>query len=651
MIDKSFSVPSFSKRGTHIKDGRTFLLYLLFALFIAVSTITRTTLLIKALPSLDVSLIILIKIYAAGFFYDAVTFSYFVVPYALYAILVPDRIFLSRYHKPLVYLVFLLTAYSLLFCAVAEYLFFDEFGVRFNFIAVDYLIYTREVIRNIKESYPVYRILGAIFVVVVFIFLFIKEHIDRPLNSATSLKHRVKTLPVFIILPILSYSLTGLTLSNVSSNNYANELSANGIYSIFAAFRNNKINYETFYATRDDRAVFQKLRALLSEPDSTFNADNYFDITREIKNTGKENRLNVVVIVEESFSAEFLGVFGNRNNLTPSLDRLAKESILFTNMHATGTRTDRGLEAITLSVPPTPGRSIVKRPNNEDMFSWGFIMKDKGYDTKFIYGGYGYFDNMNYFFSHNGYDSIVDRTDFAGDEIVFENAWGVSDEDLFNKSIKEFNKSYRNNKPFFAFIMTTSNHRPYTYPDDRIDIPSHSGREGAVKYADYAVGKFIKDALKEPWFKDTLFVIVADHCAGSAGKTSLPVKRYEIPLLIYSPSHHTPQRIDKLASQLDIAPTVLGLLNFSYKTKFFGKDILKMQPGQERTFIGTYQKLGYVKNDRLAILDIKKDSAVYQFNRDTGEAKKLPADLNMLDEAISYYQGANYLFEHNLNKF
>ncbi len=167
-------------------------------------------------------------------------------------------------------------------------------------------------------------------------------------------------------IPILSVAFVDLDWAKISSNNYANELAANGIYSLFAAFRNNRINYETFYATLDNNMVFHKLRALLNEKNNSFVKDNIFDVTREIKNEGKEKRLNVVVIVEESFGAEFLGVFGNKNNLTPNLDRLAKESILFTNMHATGTRTDRGLEAITLSVPPTPGRSLVKRPKQRE---------------------------------------------------------------------------------------------------------------------------------------------------------------------------------------------------------------------------------------------------------------------------------------------
>lgn len=154
--------------------------------------------------------------------------------------------------------------------------------------------------------------------------------------------------------------------------------------------------------------------------------------------------------------------------------------------------------------------------------------------------------------------------------------------------------------------MTTSNHRPFTYPDGKIDIPSHTGRHGGVKYADYALGSFIDEAQKQPWFRDTIFVIVADHCAGSAGKTELPVKKYEIPLLIYAPSHIQPQRIDAMASQIDIAPTVLGLLNFSYTTKFFGKDVLKMDADDERAFITTYQKLGFIKDNKLVILGPKK---------------------------------------------
>ncbi len=630
----------------NIFNDRFCFLYLFFMIFVSTSFLTRTVILVKALPMVNLSVWLLIKIYCVGLFYDVATMLYFAIPFVIYLTIIPDRVYQSKFHKPLVYLLLFFSTSLLIFISFAEYFFFDEFGVRFNFIAVDYLIYTTEVVKNIRESYPLPAIISSIGVISLLVLLTTRKYLGISINSKTSFKERVKKGLVLLILPFLFFVSVDQSLSKISSNNYANELSANGIYNLFAAFKNNQIDYGAFYATRDNNAVFRKLREILKESNNTFVTNNIFDITRQIKNNGKEKRLNVVVMIVESLSAKYLGIFGSKDNLTPNLDELAGKSLLFTNLYATGTRTDRGLESITLSIPPTPGRSIIKRPDNEDMFSWGFIMRNRGYDTKFIYGGYGYFDNMNYFFSHNGFD-IIDRKDIDKSDIHFTNALGVCDEDLFHKSITEFNKSYKNNKPFFAEIMTTSNHRPYTYPDGKIDIPSHSGRNGAVKYADYAIGEFIKDAQKEPWFKDTIFVIVADHCASSAGKTKLPVKKYQIPLLIYSPAHVTPEKIDRLASQIDIAPTVLGLLNFSYKSRFFGKDVLKMQYDQERAMIGTYEKLGYIKNNKLIVLDVKKENSMYQFNRHTGEAKKIPIDVDMLDEAISYYQGASYLYKHN----
>lgn len=625
-------------------------LYPFFLMLLSISSITRTVILVKALPMLNPNLWLLIKIYSVGLFFDIVTMLYFVIPFVIYLIVIPDRIFHSKFHKPVVYISSFVIIYLLILTSFAEYFFFDEFGVRFNFIAVDYLIYTTEVVKNIRESYPMPVIISSVGIVSLLVFLATMKYLDNSINSRTSFKQRLKKGVVFLILPFLSFVFVNQSLSKVSSNNYANELSSNGIYNLLAAFNNNQIDYEDFYATRDNNMVFRKLRDLLKESNNSFDTNNILDIRRQIKNKGNEKKLNVVVIIVESLSAEYLGIFGNKANLTPNLDKLAGESLLFTNLYATGTRTDRGLESITLSVPPTPGRSIIKRPGNENMFSWAFIMKSRGYDTKFIYGGYGYFDNMNYFFSHNGFDTI-DRKDIDKSNVHFTNAWGVCDEDLFHKAISEFNKSYKNNKPFFAEIMTTSNHRPYTYPEGKIDIPSHSGRNGAVKYTDYAIGEFIKNAQREPWFKDTIFVIVADHCASSAGKTKLPVKKYQIPLLIYSPAHITPKKIDRLASQIDIAPTVLGLLNFSYKSKFFGKDILKIQHDQEMAMIGTYEMLGYIKNDKLIVLDVKKENDMYKFNSYTGETKKIPVDKNVLDEAISYYQGASYLHKHNLDRW
>lgn len=626
------------------------ILYLYAAVFVVLSFVIRTALFIRALPDVDLSPLLLLKVYSVGFFYDCVTLIYFAVPLALFLTFVPGRIYRHRLHRLFIHGAFILVFYLLLFDAVAEYLFFDEFGTRFNFIAIDYLVYTREVVGNIRESYPLNWILAGILMATTALYLLIRKQIDRALDSSTEgMARRIKRGALFAALPVLAFVFVDQSARSISQNSYANELAGNGIYELFAAFRNNELDYQQFYPSTNEDVALARLGGVLREKNNHKVSSDIRDVAREIANRGPEKKLNVIVVVEESLSAEYLGAFGGPAGVTPNLDKLASESLLFTRLYATGTRTVRGLEAITLSVPPLPGMSIVKRPRNENMFSWGSVMRGRGYDTKFLYGGFGYFDNMNYFFGRNGFD-IVDRSDFAKDEITFSNAWGVCDEDLFRKVVQEAGKSHDAGKPFFSMVMTTSNHRPYTYPEGKIDIPSGAGRGGGVKYADYAIGRLIEDAKRQPWFKDTVFVIVADHCAASAGKTELPVKRYEIPMLIYAPAHVRPGRVDKIASQIDVAPTVLGILNFSYRTKFFGKDILKMDTAQERAFISTYQKLGFIKDNTLLVIGPQKYLACYAFDRKDGSTRAVGPREDLVNDALSYYQGASYVYKNGLNR-
>lgn len=629
------------------EKNRFQVLLLLFGVFAAVSLIVRTVLLIKSLPNIDLSVILLAKVYGVGFFYDCVTYAYLAVPFAWYLVVVPDRVFRNTYHAVFFQALCFLAIFVLLFDAAAEHLFFDEFGTRFNFIAVDYLVYTREVIGNIRESYDLRSILGSVFLASAAIFLLLRKHLSPAFMPESGFGTRMRRGLVLSVVPLLAFAFVNLSYTNISDNAYANELAGNGIYDLFAAFRNNSLDYAKFYPTRDEGVMLARVRGLVREKNNRLATRDLHDVTRMITNSGPEKRLNVIVIVEESLSAEYVGAYGGPQGLTPNLDSLAGKSLVFTHLYATGTRTVRGLEAITLSVPPSPGTSIVKQPGNGALFSWGSVMRSKGYDTKFIYGGHGYFDNMNAFFSGNGFD-IVDRSAFGSDEVVFSNVWGVSDEDLFRKVIREAGKSHVAGKPFFSMVMTTSNHRPFTYPEGRIDIPQGAGRNGGVKYADYAIGRLMEEARRQPWFHDTVFVIVADHCAGSAGKTELPVKRYEIPLFIYAPAHVAPGKIDRLASQIDVAPTVMGLLNFSYQTKFFGRDLLKVEAGRERAFISTYQKLGYITGDKLLVISPQKRLKAYTFDRTSGDVREIDPPDALVNDMLSYYQGADYLYKHRV---
>lgn len=253
---------------------------------------------------------------------------------------------------------------------------------------------------------------------------------------------------------------------------------------------------------------------------------------------------------------------------------------------------------------------------------------------------------MNYFFGNNGY-TVVDRSAINDEDIDYENVWGVADENLFELALNEIDTSSKT-KSVFAHVMTTSNHRPYTYPEGRIDIPSHTSRAGAVKYTDYSIGKFIKDASRKSWFSNTVFVIVADHCASSAGKTELPINKYHIPMLIYSPGNIMPGKMDRLMSQIDVGPTLLGLLNFSYTSKFYGYDMFKLEPGRERAFISTYQSLGYIKSDRLVILSPQLKTETFLVSGK--EQRKTENDQPLIDEAIAWYQTASYAFANGLMK-
>lgn len=637
------------ERFNKILNGRYGLLGWILAVFLITSFVSRTVLLGFSFGEVDTTFLSLLKIYGVGLFFDLVAFSYFMIPIVLVITFVTDK----WMRKGLLYFLIFVLFFIILFNGVSEYFFWEEFGVRYNFIAVDYLVYTTEVLGNINQSYPIPFLISAILIInLSIIFLLVRKGKVAQMAGGTSLlRNRLKVGALLLLLPLLAYFTVNYTWAEKGKNRYNNELSKNGIYSLFAAFFSNELDYETFYAKRDNLVNFKDLNNSLKSVNSVATGKDPFDVTRMITNQGEEKQYNVVFITVESLSGEFLEYLGSKKGkLTPNLDTLVNHSMLFTNFYAVGTRTIWGLEAVALSAPPKPGQSVIKRPNNENMFSMGQIFKEKGYALKFIYGGNGYFDNMNYFFENNGY-KIIDHNDFSSEEITFDNAWGMCDEDLLNRVLKESDGSFAAGKPFLNLVMTTSNHRPFTYPEGRVDIPSGKNREGAVKYCDYAIGDFIRKASVKPWFANTLIVVMADHCAGSAGQTELPFMDYRIPLIIYNPGLIAPQKVDKLSSQIDVAPTLMGILNWSYPTKFFGKDILKMEPSEERAFIANYQKLGYIKQDRLTILSPQEKVTYYQIDRWKGTTQLVPPDAQLLNEAITYYQSANYVYKKRLNKW
>lgn len=582
----------------------------------------------------------LAPILAIGFFFDLVTGVWWLVPFALLAACWPDRAGGRRPFTAIAAALLLLVFGVFGFIAVAEFVFWNEFGSRFNFIAVDYLIYTREVIGNIRESYDLRPLLAGIALAALAMLALCRPALRRAAAApAMAWPGRIGRALVFLALPGVSWLIADDRLKEFTDNFQAGQLAGNGQYEFCHAFRHNEIDYAQFYRTEPLARAYELVREEFDHIGPThFTGSSKLPIERQVDGKGPERRLNVVLISVESLSAEFLGAFGNRQGLTPRLDRLAETGMLFTNLYATGTRTVRGLEAISLSIPPTPGHSIIKRPDNDRLYTLGEVFSEKGYEPLYLYGGYGYFDNMNAFFGGNGY-TVIDRGAIAKDAIHYENIWGVADEDLYSLALAQLSERHAAGKRFFAHIMTTSNHRPFTYPEGRIDIPPGTSRAGAVKYTDWALGDFIERARRQPWFDDTVFVILADHTASGRGKTDLPIENFHIPLIFYAPKLIEPQRIDTLASQIDVGPTLLALLNFSYRSHFFGQDIIREGPKHQRAFLANYQTVGYMEDGILVELRPQRRWRLL----DIASGREHPLDRHgqeMLDEAVGYYQAA-----------
>jgi phosphoglycerol transferase MdoB-like AlkP superfamily enzyme len=621
------------------------------AVFLVAQTLLRIILAAKSGSAFIDTPWDIVRPFVMGLWFDVAVLLIALIPGTLYWALLPASWRGGLADRMATYSGFVFVAFAIGFTMIGEVLFWDEFTSRFNFIAVDYLVYTREVAGNIWESYPVGKMMAALMAAALVLTWLLR----KPLRAQPENLSYLGRALVVVALGLAAFVVNDTpktSWAEISTNAYANELSENGYYSLVRAFFRNEIDYRRFYIVEDEQKVNGRIRELVASPNARFITTSPGDVTRDIIQSSRPLHKNVVLVTIESLSADFMAHFGNRNDLTPNLDDLADQSAFFTHMLATGTRTVRGLEAVTLSVPPTPGQSILRRPGNEKLFSLGSVLRDHGYDTTFLYGGNGYFDNMNAFFGGNGY-KIVDQKQLAPSEVSFSNAWGVCDEDLFARAVKEADASFAAGRKFFQHVMTVSNHRPFTYPAGRIAPPHAAGtpaladrtltkyveqtREGGVRYTDYAIGKFLEQARTKPWFNDTLFVFLADHTASSAGRIEVDPGAYHIPAIFYAPGFVAPRRIDRLVSQIDIAPSILGALRLSYRSRFIGQDQFGAD-GPQRAFISNYQKVALVRGDSVALLGPRRDVKGFVAGEPTDKPE---IDKGLLFDAITYYQHAS----------
>lgn len=515
---------------------------------------------------------------------------------------------------------------TLIFMEASTPAFIEEYSLRPNRLFVEYLLYPKEVFSMLIEGHKLTLLLTSLITAITVILayqFFRKQSIvnkpqpkwfERPiliivvfslafLGARSSLQHRA-----------INPSYTAFT-----NDPLINSLTLNSTYSLLYAVSQmaDEVSSLKLYPKMAQDKVINEIHKAMGLDKSQFTSTELPTLHNQIATKHYERPKNLVIILEESLGAQFVGSLGGLP-LTPEYDKLALEGWSFDNLYATGTRSVRGIEAVITGFVPTPARSTVKLPNSQtDFFTIAKLLGQKGYDSNFIYGGGAHFDNMKTFFLGNGFDSIIEEKDFV--DPTFVGSWGVSDEDLFTKANQDFVKKSKSGKPFFSLVFSSSNHDPYEFPDNKIELYNSpkATRENAVKYADYAIGHFFKLAKQEDYWKNTVFLVVADHDARTTRADLVPIPNFHIPTLIIGDGIE-PKNDSRLASQIDLAPTLLSLIGIDSEHPMIGQDLTKVGDDYVgRAIMQFNENQAFLKDGKVVILEPNKPAKTFTYEGTT----------------------------------
>ena len=469
----------------------------------------------------------------------------------------------------------------------------------------------------------------------------------------SSFKTKLLFSPLILFLLLLGArsSLTSprpINASNAifSPDQFTNSLALNSTYTVaFAIYSlKNEENSSKMYGKMNTDEAINRVKKYMTVSKSDFTNKEIPLLHKQLSSNKKERPYNLVIFLQESLGAEFVGCLGGLP-LTPNIDELAKEGMLFTNLFATGTRSVRGIEAVTTGFLPSPSRSVVKLGKSQHgFFSLADLLGRKGYATSFVYGGLSNFDNMAAFFNGNGFQEIIDESDYEENEYAFKGTWGVSDEDLVKKANTLY-KSY-GDKPFFSLLFSTSNHEPFEFPDGRIELYEQPKNtvHNAMKYADYAIGEFFKLAKKEDYFKNTVFIVIADHNTRTFGNNLVPIHKFHIPALIIAPNALKGIRYNKLCSQIDIPPTLLDLIGMDVETPMPGRDLLQLPDSIPGRAIMQFHNINAFRNANDVIIMQPKTKPLQFKVKDAKTLEEATLDSELAKDALGHVVTASMLY-------
>ncbi|MGB5868371.1 MAG: LTA synthase family protein [Arcobacteraceae bacterium] len=550
---------------------------------------------------------------------------------------------------------FLIFISFFIYIEIATFPFFSQYDVRPNYLFVEYLEYPKEVFGMILADYKM-ALFIAFCIIGSFAFLYLKNYKDSFLEVFHELHiHRILWfIPLLIILFIgirSSFGHRGANNSDAmySSNRILNEVTKNSFYSIVYAIYSSKKHSTKDVAKRYGKMDISEAIARVQKRLNITNTDPKYILRRFEKSHFKEHKKqNIVIFIQESMGYQFVEAVGGEAGITPEFNKLAKEGILFTNLYSNGTRSIRGLAGTVAGNFSVPGKGVLKRNKSQnDFFTLGNLLKPMGYHTSFIYGGESRFDNMKSWFLGNGFSEIIDQPKFT--EAKYTGTWGVSDGDVVNKANKEYAKLYKENKKFASVIFSTSNHTPFDFPDGKIKlidgVPKKSVKN-AIKYADFAIGDFIRQAKKEDYYKDTLFVILADHNVRVYGDDIIPVNMFQIPGLILG-ENIEPMKYNGITTQPDILATAIDMMGIESKIPVMGHSIFSDKK-QNLSLMQFNDNYGLRVDDTVAV--IRPNTKPMTFRYENKRLVETKANDDLEQDLLAFVLLLNHIYENRLYK-
>jgi len=587
----------------------------------------------------DTPAAILLQSFIVGLRFDLAITAYLLIPLLLLLTVLGGRAgnWLPRS--------LIVLAAGVLLLGIAEAEFYREFESRFNALVFEYLGHPVIVGGMIWDGYPVLEFL-LLWVILLACFVggclyFYRRHLRPAAPTPGKGWRRLATNGVFLVLLVFAarggFASEPLRWGDAffSQNTFANHLALNGMFTLGRSAWDKMYGKQDFWTKAMPAEEAQATaRQMLLLPGEETLADAGHPLLRRQKEVVPPLRsadgqpLNVVVILMESFSARFTGALGSPAGLTPEFDRLAEQGILFERAFSSGTHTHQGVYATLASFPNVPGYEYLMKlmEANQEFSGLPSLLHRQGYRSVFLYNGLFSWDNKEGFFRQHGVDRFVGCEDYVNPTFV-DPVWGVSDHDVFNRANEEF-RAMAQQGPFLGIVLTLSNHSPFNLPEPlpfaRIATGDESeGRFNGMRYADWALGEFFRQAAQEPYFANTLFVVTGDHGFGSAPMiTPIQLSRFHVPLLFYAPQLAATggERRRTVASQVDIAPSILGLLGLRQAHQSWGRNLFSPSLNDPGFAVfkpsGGEEVAALVEDDYLLIVAPKEKPQLFRYSLD-----------------------------------